>query len=111
MSKFLRSRPEISIVLPTFNESANIRPLVQRLQTVVAQNNLEAEYLFVDDSFDDTADIIREQQRLCPNISLLKREGKEAKTGLTRAFQAGFAQAKGEFIVCMDTDLQHPPEK
>ena len=42
-------------------------------------------------------------------VTLIKRSGAAAKTGLTMAFKRGFEAARGAIIVCMDTDLQHPP--
>lgn len=101
--------PEVTIVLPTFNEANNVLPLLERIEAALV-GRYAIECIFVDDSRDNTADIIRSAQTNRPWVKLVKREGEEAKTGLTRAFQRGFQEAEGKIIVCMDTDLQHPPE-
>jgi glycosyltransferase XagB len=102
--------PLVSIILPTFNESKNISELLRLIEEVMQSANYSYECVFVDDSRDDTPEVIYEEAYKYPNIiTLIKRSGTAAKTGLTMAFRRGFAAAKGEIIVCMDTDLQHPP--
>lgn len=100
----------VSIVLPTFNESKNIAELLKQIAEVMQSAEHSYECIFVDDSKDNTPKVILEEAVKYPNkITLIKRSGSAAKTGLTMAFRRGFMEAKGEMIVCMDTDLQHPP--
>lgn len=102
--------PLVSIVLPTFNESKNIAELLALIAEVMQSAQYNYECIFVDDSKDDTPDVILEEASKYPHIiTLIKRSGSAAKTGLTMAFRRGFREAKGQIIVCMDTDLQHPP--
>lgn len=102
--------PEVSIILPTFNEAKNVRELFEQIAVVMDWSGLSYECIFVDDSADKTTAAIfyaagSYQQR----VTLIKRSGEDAKTGLTQAFRRGFAAARGDILVCMDTDLQHPP--
>lgn len=55
----------VTIVVPTFNESANIRALLQQI-TESVPSRLPCEVVFVDDSTDDTPDVIREAAQDCP---------------------------------------------
>jgi glycosyltransferase XagB len=106
------SAPTVSVVLPTFNEAGNVPLLLSGIAETLTASGLSYECIFVDDSTDATAGVIRQEALKYPNqVTLIKRTGSEATSGLTKAFQTGFAHARGEIIVCMDTDLQHPPAK
>ena len=102
--------PYVSIILPTFNESKNVVELLRLIDETMKTHSYEYECVFVDDSYDATPEVVRTAASLYPNqITLIKRKGAAAKTGLTMAFKRGFESARGDIIVCMDTDLQHPP--
>lgn len=98
-----------TIILPTFNEPNNVQPMFDALSS--AMKNFEHEYkvLFVDDSADETPDVIRSCIEEHDHASLLHRP-KEQRTGLATAFIDGFRYADTDYIICMDSDLQHPPE-
>ena len=95
----------LSVVVPTFNEGKNIRNLVTQIDD--ALKGIDYEILFVDDSKDNTPDVIREVAKDFPQIRLEHRTG---ETGLATAVLKGFELAKGEYMACMDADLQHPLE-
>jgi cellulose synthase (UDP-forming) len=98
---------DVTVVVPTFNEGGNVPEMVRRLGD--AFTDYTAEILFVDDSTDDTPDIIwaaAEHSRL--PVHLLHRD--EAAGGLAGAVTDGIRQARGSYVVVMDGDLQHPPE-
>ncbi len=102
--------PHVSIILPTYNESKNIVTLLRLINETMTSASFEYECIFVDDSRDNTPSVIQSSATLYPGrITLIKRTGDAAKTGLTMAFKRGFAAARGAIVVCMDTDLQHPP--
>jgi dolichol-phosphate mannosyltransferase len=97
----------VTVVVPTFNESANIRQLLQRITESVPVR-LPCEVLFVDDSTDDTPEVIREAAKDCPfPVAVLHRE--EPEGGLGGAVVEGLKAAASEWIVVMDGDCQHPP--
>jgi|GEM_PF-468497 len=100
---------DLTILLPTYNEAANIAPLLRAITQALKDVPVTYEVVFIDDSSDMTPDIIRRMQELYPNLQLIHRLP-EARTGLATALIEGFSVAKGEYIVCMDSDLQHPPQ-
>ncbi|MDV9174573.1 glycosyltransferase family 2 protein [Streptomyces sp. W16] len=97
----------VTIVVPTFNESGNIRELLHRI-TESVPTRLPCEVVFVDDSTDDTPEVISEAARDCPfPVTVLHRE--EPVGGLGGAVVEGMKRASSDWIVVMDGDLQHPP--
>ncbi|MCO5287082.1 MAG: glycosyltransferase family 2 protein [Chitinophagaceae bacterium] len=94
----------LSIVIPVYNEQENIAPLLEALKSYTPANS---EYLLVDDgSTDDTLKAIslfsgRDSSVKC--ISLSRNFGQQ------NALMAGLHYAKGDVIIIMDSDLQHPP--
>ncbi|WP_045275047.1 glycosyltransferase [Microbacterium terrae] len=99
---------DISIVVPTFNEAANVAELVRR--TVAAVEGVRAEIIFVDDSTDETPAVIREVAASAPiPVRLIHRDEKSG--GLGGAVVEGFRAAESDICIVMDGDLQHPPEK
>jgi dolichol-phosphate mannosyltransferase len=97
-----------TVVVPTFNERGNVEELDDRLQALLCGTSHEI--LFVDDSTDDTADVVRRVAARCPEVRLVQRVGAERTGGLSGAVTRGIAEARGRWVVVMDGDLQHPPE-
>jgi dolichol-phosphate mannosyltransferase len=96
----------ISLVIPTLNEVENIAPLLARIARCQPAPD---QIIFVDDgSADDTRAVIRALAGSGP-IALIERA--EPLLGLAGAVIAGARAAKGEWLVVMDADLSHPPEK
>jgi glycosyltransferase involved in cell wall biosynthesis len=100
--------PELSVVLPVFNEGRNVELLVARLVPLLGRISESFELLFVDDgSHDDTLMRIKALAADHPQIRALsfsRNFGKEI------ALAAGIDHARGRAVVLMDADLQHPPE-
>ncbi|MGW1065899.1 glycosyltransferase [Streptomyces aureus] len=97
----------VTVVVPTFNESANIRQLLRQITESVPAR-LPCEVVFVDDSTDDTPAVIAEAARDCPfPVTVLHREVPEG--GLGGAVVEGLKAAGSQWIVVMDGDCQHPP--
>jgi undecaprenyl-phosphate 4-deoxy-4-formamido-L-arabinose transferase len=100
----------VSIVIPVFNESANLGALWTRLLPVLEGLSRPWEAVFVDDgSIDDSLVILREialaQAGRVRVVELARNFGQHA------AILAGFRQVRGEVIVTLDADLQNPPEE
>lgn len=103
---------KISLVVPCYNEEGNL-PLfyteAERVHEIMKKNNVSFEYVFIDDgSTDLTLTKIRTLSKSANNIhyiSFSRNFGKEA------AIYAGLSHATGDYVVCLDADLQHPPEK
>lgn len=100
----------LTIILPTFNESNNVMPILEAIDSALKDFIYDYEILFVDDSNDDTLKVIKDAIKIYHRVRFLHREKKD-RTGLATAFVAGFKKARGEYILCMDSDLQHPPEE
>ncbi|MEU9151005.1 glycosyltransferase family 2 protein [Streptomyces sp. NPDC048417] len=97
----------VTIVVPTFNESGNVRQLLHQITESVPAR-LPCEVVFVDDSTDDTPEVIRQAAQDCPfPVAVLHRE--EPVGGLGGAVVEGLKAATAEWIVVMDGDCQHPP--
>ncbi|MFM9099900.1 MAG: polyprenol monophosphomannose synthase, partial [Cyanobium sp.] len=98
-------RTRLSIVLPTFNERANVGPIVGQLLPLGA--HYELEILFVDDdSADGTADAVLRLSHQYPCIRLIRRVG---RFGLSSAIKEGILDATGDVVMVMDSDGQHEP--
>lgn len=100
-------RPALSVVVPAFNESANVPALLDVLVPVLAGIGT-FEIVFVDDgSTDDTLEVIRRHHALDARIRFVALS---RNFGHQTALRAGLAHARGECVISMDADLQHPPE-
>jgi dolichol-phosphate mannosyltransferase len=101
--------PQISLVIPALNEAPNLPPLMEQIDAALAGRAGGYEVLVVDDnSRDNTKEIAAELATRYP-MRLIVRE--QPKNGLSGAVLHGIAEAKGEYLVVMDADLQHPPAK
>lgn len=100
--------PEVSIVIPTFNEAENICELLDQLSKALSED-LSAEIIFVDDSTDDTPNVIAAAANLTPVPVRLHRRTRPTG-GLGAAVVEGMRLASAPWVVVMDADLQHPPE-
>jgi glycosyltransferase involved in cell wall biosynthesis len=102
------SRGSITVIIPVFNEAANVEQLVDRLHPILNRLGLYWDVLFVDDgSTDDTLVMLRalnHRDRRYKSISLSRNFGKDI------ALAAGLRYANGDAAILMDADLQHPPE-
>jgi putative flippase GtrA len=99
----------IAIVVPTRNESGNVSALLDRISAL--PEGLIGEVLFVDDSDDDTPDVIRIEGvgRPFPVRAIHRRPGARFN-GLSGAVIEGLHSARRNWVCVMDGDLQHPPE-
>ena len=98
---------ELTVIVPTFNEGPNVAELLRRLGASLDGRDFEV--LFVDDSTDDTPDIIRVVSGTVDfPVRLIRRDAPVA--GLGGAVLEGLRAADSRWCLVMDGDLQHPPE-
>ncbi len=99
----------LSLVIPTFNESKNILPLVEQLERLLDPILGESYELIVvdDDSPDRTWEIVLAASAEHPRVRVMRRRGER---GLSTAVVRGWQAARGAVLGVMDADLQHPPE-
>jgi polyisoprenyl-phosphate glycosyltransferase len=100
--------PDISVVIPVFNERANLRPLAARLAPALAQAGVSFEAIFVDDGSHDES--LEELRALCAEEPRFRALSFSRNFGKEVAIAAGLDDARGRAAVIMDSDLQHPPE-
>jgi dolichol-phosphate mannosyltransferase len=100
----------LTICLPTYNERENLRPMLEALGTVIAQQRLDATVLVVDDnSPDGTGELADGLAEDTPRVRVLHRPRKE---GLGPAYVAAFHEALesgAELVLTMDCDFSHDP--
>lgn len=101
--------PQISIVLPTYNEAGNIEPLIERTLAALGDYPGGVEVVVVDDdSPDGTWRLVAETAKSDPRVRLIHRTG---ESGLTSAISRGVCEARGQWVGWMDCDLSMPPEQ
>ena len=102
------SRPEISVVVPLFNEERIVGELHRRLDKTLSAMRISYEILFVNDgSRDATPRLIDALHARDPNLSVLHLS---RNFGHQPAVSAGLDHARGRAVMIMDGDLQDPPE-
>lgn len=100
---------KITILIPCYNEAKSLVMLYEEIIRVISLlDNYKWEFLFVNDgSQDDTIKVIyalREKDTRVSYVDLSRNFGKE------NALLAGFDYARGDAVIIMDADLQHPPK-
>lgn len=100
--------PTLSIVLPVFNEEANLPELHRRLEATLQPMELPYEMVYVDDgSSDDSLGCLRKMAEADPRVVVLSLS---RNFGHQVALTAGLEHSRGDAVVLMDSDLQDPPE-
>ena len=100
-------RPNLSVIIPVFNEADNVERLLDEIHDVLRPTGLKYEVVFVDDgSTDRTADRLKERVRSDPALVVIRLR---KNFGQTAALSAGFDHARGDLIVTMDGDRQNDP--
>jgi dolichol-phosphate mannosyltransferase len=102
-----------SIIVPAYKEKANLRPLTTRLFAAFedGESPIPADHVEVivvdDNSRDGSVEEVDALQEEGFNVRIVVRT---TERGLSSAVVRGFREARGEAMICMDADLQHPPE-
>ncbi|MFZ6753034.1 glycosyltransferase [Undibacterium sp. Dicai25W] len=106
-------KPELSVVIPVYNEEAGLAKLFERLYPALdtlAARGVSYEVVFVNDgSRDNTAVILSDQFRLRPDVTRVVLFN--GNYGQHMAILAGFEATRGDIVVTLDADLQNPPEE
>jgi glycosyltransferase involved in cell wall biosynthesis len=99
--------PELSVVIPLFNEGANIEPLHREFSEALSATGRPYEVILVDDgSTDDSFERLRRIQGGDARVRVIRFR---RNFGQTAAFAAGIAEARGRLVVTSDGDLQNDP--
>lgn len=103
-------KPELSVVIPVYNEQAGLAKLFERLYPALDALATPYEIIFVNDgSRDDSAGILADQFRQRPDVTRVVLFN--GNYGQHMAILAGFEATRGEVVVTLDADLQNPPEE
>jgi undecaprenyl-phosphate 4-deoxy-4-formamido-L-arabinose transferase len=104
------ARPQVSVVIPVYNEEAGLAALFARLYPALDALGRTYEVIFVNDgSRDRSAAILREQFQQRPDVTRVVLFN--GNFGQHMAIMAAFEQCRGDMIVTLDADLQNPPEE
>ena len=100
--------PELSVVIPMYDEEDVLPLLVERLRPLLDGLGTSYEVLAVDDGSRDATPVLLQRYRhTWPQLRLLRLR---ANAGHQAAISAGLAHARGDFVATLDADLQDPPE-
>lgn len=101
--------PDVSVVIPAYRAAESLEKLLAALVAVFAEERKSAEFIVVDDrSPDATWRTLRELAASYPDMRAIRLQ---KNVGQMAATLCGISEARGEVIVTMDDDLQHPPEE
>jgi len=101
--------PDVSVVVPLFNEEESLKELYSWIRRVAHENGLMTEIVFVDDgSKDGSWQVIKD---LCNEDKLVKGLKFRRNYGKSAALNAGFEAATGKVVITMDADLQDSPDE
>ena len=99
-------RPDLSMVMPTYNESDRLAELTEALFSAAGEARLDLELVIVDDNSPDGTGQIADELAKARRIQVVHRSG---KLGLGTAVVAGFNVALADTVGVMDADFSHPP--
>ena len=100
-----RRRPDLSIVVPVFDEAESLPVLYQETLTALADRRFEL--IFVDDgSRDGSGEVLRSLHRIDQRVKVIRLR---RNFGKTAALSAGFRRAAGKVVITLDADLQDEP--
>jgi undecaprenyl-phosphate 4-deoxy-4-formamido-L-arabinose transferase len=98
----------VSLVIPAYNEEANLPRLMERLRPVMQQMGTEHEIIFVDDGSRDNTLSILKSFLIYPEVRVVELT---RNYGQHAAIFSGFSIVRGDIVITLDADLQNPPEE
>ena len=103
-------KPELSVVIPVYNEQSGLAKLFARLYPALDALGVTYEVIYVNDgSRDQSAAILADQYRARPDVTRVVLFN--GNYGQHMAILAGFNATRGDIVVTLDADLQNPPEE
>lgn len=107
-----KNKTECTIVVPAYQEGGNLKALTERVFAALKEaDGMDAvsEMIIVDDNSQDESEaVVAELAKRGYAVRIIVRK---TERGLSSAVMRGFDEAAGTVLLCMDGDLQHPPEK
>jgi len=105
----MSQNPLLSVVIPVYNEAESLPHLKEALDKVILRENLDAEYIFINDGSDDGTIEILDKFTEDDNKVYVKHFRRNQ--GKAAALDLGFGLSRGNYIITMDADLQDDPEE
>lgn len=103
----IEPNPELSILIPLYDEKDNLRPLFDKLKEILAGLEVSWEMVFVDDgSADGSFEVLRELRAADPRVRVFRLR---RNFGKSAALDVGFKAVRGRRVIIMDADLQDDP--
>lgn len=100
-------RPDVSVIIPAFNEEGNVVRLFERIREGLSRAGLSGETVFVDDgSTDGTWERVEEQRSVHPGLRAFRHR---RNFGLSEALNTGFRNIGGRYVIFLPADLQSDP--
>ena len=106
--RYALTENQVSVIIPTFNESENICNVLDSIKEHLTRTKFEA--IVVDDNSPDGTGRIAEEYAKNTKGSSVSVIHRKEKSGLSSAILDGLKKSKGETVVVMDSDLSHPPQ-
>jgi len=105
-------KPQVSIIIPTYNESQNILNVLKSIGDIIPKNIFTEAIVVDDNSPDGTGKIVEDYLKNVKKIAgyTIDVIHRTTKNGLSSAILSGIQRATGDTIVVMDSDLSHPPQ-
>jgi len=99
----------LSIIIPAYNEARTIHLILEKIDAVQLVHQIEKEIIIVNDcSSDDTANVVRQLMQKHQSIRFIEHEKNKGKGA---AIHTGIKEAKGDYIIIQDADLEYDPEE
>ena len=100
----------VSVVLPVYNEKANLGNCLRAVTEKLSQHQVDSEVIIIDDGSNDGTWPTIEKMSTDPAVEGCLRVSDWRNFGKEAAILAGLRYARGDAVIVMDADLQHPPE-
>ena len=105
----MKNKYDLSIIVPCYNEEANVESLYERIKKTLDKNNINGQIIFINDaSIDKTKEKLNYIASKSDHINLYHHN---KNLGLTAGWDTGLQKSSGKFVCFIDADLQNPPEE
>ena len=109
MSTEIHNAPQLSIVIPAYNEAESLPVLLKQIELTLKTHSYDAEVIFINDGSTDNTPEVLEALAVSTQLFPIQVIHFKRNQGKAEALTAGFDAATGDFVITMDADLQDDP--